>query len=97
MHPRAIRQAGSNNVVGGDFRDLGAIISLVKDKARIGVCFDTCHCFAYGYDMRTPETYKATMDAFEEHVGVRYIRAFHVNDSREGCGAHRDLHESIGE
>ena len=47
--------------------------------------------------MRTPETYKVTMDAFEEQVGLRYIRAFHVNDSREGCGAHRDLHKNIGE
>jgi AP endonuclease-1 len=69
--------AGAGNVVGSTWEDLRDIIELVDDKERVGVCIDTCHAFAAGHDLRTPETFKATMDAFNKIVGAKYLKAFH--------------------
>lgn len=69
--------AGSGNVVGSTWEDLRDIIALVEDKSRVGVCIDTCHAFAAGYDLRTPETFKKTVDSFNEVVGANYLKAFH--------------------
>jgi AP endonuclease-1 len=69
--------AGSGNVVGSTWEDLRDIIALVEDKSRVGVCIDTCHAFAAGYDLRTPETFKKTVDSFNEIVGAEYLKAFH--------------------
>ena len=69
--------AGSGNVVGSRFEDLRDIIALVDDKSRVGVCVDTCHAFAAGYDLRTPEAFAATMAEFDEIVGPEYLKAFH--------------------
>ncbi|KAI4600124.1 hypothetical protein KJ359_001226 [Pestalotiopsis sp. 9143b] len=88
--------AGQGNVVGTTFEDLRDIIALVDDKARVGVCIDTCHAFAGGYDLRTPETFAATFKAFDDTVGRSYLRAFHVNDSKAPFASHRDLHANIG-
>jgi AP endonuclease-1 len=87
---------GSGNVVGGRFEDLRDIIALVDDKSRVGVCIDTCHAFAAGYDLRTPEAFEKTMAEFDAIVGIKYLRAFHINDSKAPFGSHRDLHANIG-
>ncbi|KAI0889884.1 xylose isomerase-like protein [Annulohypoxylon maeteangense] len=88
--------AGQGNVIGNTFEDLRDIIELVEDKDRVGVCIDTCHAFAAGYDLRTPETFEATIDKFNETVGSSYLKAFHLNDSKAPFDSHRDLHANIG-
>lgn len=69
--------AGAGNVIGGRFEDLRDIIEGVEDKTRVAVCIDTCHAFAAGYDLRTPETFAETIKSFDETVGLKYLRAFH--------------------
>lgn len=69
--------AGAGNVVGTRFEDLRDIIDKVEDKERVGVCIDTCHAFAAGYDLRTPEKFVETMKEFDEVVGNKYLKAFH--------------------
>ncbi|KAK4043644.1 xylose isomerase-like protein [Parachaetomium inaequale] len=87
---------GSGNVIGSRFEELRDIIALVDDKSRVGVCIDTCHAFAAGYDLRTPEAFASTMAEFDAVVGLKYLRAFHLNDSKAPFGSHRDLHANIG-
>ena len=88
--------AAGGNVIGSTFEDLRDTITLIKNKDRVGVCLDTCHAFAAGYDLRTPAAFKATMDQFEGTVGFNYLRALHVNDSKAPFASHRDLHANIG-
>ncbi|WPH00346.1 AP endonuclease, protein [Acrodontium crateriforme] len=88
--------AAGGNVIGSTFEDLRDIIALIEDKSRVGVCIDTCHAFAGGYDLRTPEAFKHTMDEFERIVGFKYLRAMHLNDSKAPFSSHRDLHANIG-
>lgn len=88
--------AGAGNVIGSTWEDLRDIIALIEDKSRVGVCIDTCHTFAAGYDLRTPEAFKKTMDSFEEIVGMSYLKALHLNDSKAPLGSNRDLHANIG-
>ncbi|KAK0729183.1 xylose isomerase-like protein [Apiosordaria backusii] len=88
---------GSGNIIGSAFSDLATIISFVDDKSRVGVCIDTCHAFAAGYDLRTPEAYAKTIDEFDKVVGLKYLKAFHLNDSKAPFDSHRDLHENIGQ
>ncbi|KAF7535454.1 hypothetical protein G7Z17_g13200 [Cylindrodendrum hubeiense] len=88
--------AGSGNVIGATWEDLRDIIELVEDKSRVGVCIDTCHAFAAGHDLRTPEAFKKTIDAFNDIVGEKYLKAFHLNDSKAPFNSNRDLHANIG-
>lgn len=88
--------ASLGNTIGGTFEDIAAIIEHVEDKDRIGVCLDTCHSFAAGYDLRTPEAYAKTMDKFDEIIGLNYLKALHMNDSKAPFNSHRDLHARIG-
>ncbi|CAJ2501993.1 Uu.00g048460.m01.CDS01 [Anthostomella pinea] len=88
--------AGQGNVVGCTFEDLRDIIASVDDKSRVGVCIDTCHAFAAGYDLRSPEAFEATISKFNDVVGANYLKAFHLNDSKAPFGSHRDLHANIG-
>jgi len=88
--------AAGGNVLGSSFEDLRDIINETTDKSRVGVCLDTCHAFAAGYDLRTPEAFSATMDEFDRIVGIEYLRAVHVNDSKAPFASHRDLHANIG-
>ncbi|KAK4186155.1 xylose isomerase-like protein [Podospora australis] len=87
---------GSGNVVGSRFEELRDIIAGVEDKSRVGVCIDTCHAFAAGYDLHSPEAFKKTLEQFDEIVGLKYLKAFHLNDSKAPFGSHRDLHANIG-
>ncbi|OTA96892.1 hypothetical protein M434DRAFT_392329 [Hypoxylon sp. CO27-5] len=88
--------AGQGNVIGSTFEDLRDIIELVEDKSRVGVCIDTCHAFAAGYDLRSPEAFSDTMSKFNSIVGPSYLKAFHINDSKAPLNSHRDLHANIG-
>ncbi|KAK3640673.1 DNA-(apurinic or apyrimidinic site) lyase [Elasticomyces elasticus] len=84
------------NTIGCSFEDLASIISLVTNKDRVGVCLDTAHVFTAGYDLRTPEAFKSTMDDFEKVVGFKYLRALHLNDSKAPFRSNKDLHANIG-
>ncbi len=88
--------AAGGNVIGSTFEDLRDIIALIDDKKRIGVCLDTCHVFAAGYDLRSPTAFKKTLDDFDKIVGMKYLRALHLNDSKAPFDSHRDLHQNIG-
>ncbi|TVY57078.1 DNA-(apurinic or apyrimidinic site) lyase 1 [Lachnellula cervina] len=88
--------AGAGNVIGSTFEDLRDIIALVDDKSRLGVCLDTCHTFAAGYDLRSPEAFQKTMADFDSIVGMSYLKALHLNDSKAPLAANRDRHANIG-
>lgn len=89
--------AGQGTGLGSRFEELATIIKGSKYPEKLGVCVDTCHIFAAGYDIRSPETYQETMDSFEQLVGIDRIRFFHLNDSKKGLGSRVDRHEHIGE
>ncbi|MBP6789589.1 MAG: deoxyribonuclease IV [Candidatus Promineofilum sp.] len=88
--------AGQGTNLGGKFEHLATIIEQAGGSQRLGVCFDTCHVFAAGYDIRTPEAYAATMAEFDRVIGLERIRCFHFNDSKFGLGTGKDRHEHIG-
>lgn len=88
--------AGQGSNLGYRFEHLAAIIDGVEDKSRIGVCIDTCHTFAAGYDLATPEGYERTWQEFDRIVGFPYLRGMHINDSRKGVGSRVDRHAPIG-
>ncbi len=89
--------AGQGTTLGRTFEEIAAIIDLVDDKARVGVCMDTCHIFAAGYDYRTPELYAATMAQFDSTVGLDRLKVLHLNDSKNPLGSHKDRHDHIGD
>ena len=89
--------AGQGSCLGCTFEELGKIISLVDDKKRLGICIDTCHIFASGYDLRTPDGYERTIDDVEKHVGIHRVGLFHLNDSKKPLGSRVDRHEHIGD
>lgn len=88
--------AGQGTSLGWRFEQLATILDGVKDPDRLGICFDTCHVFAAGYPMSTHKEYKATMRALDATVGIRRIKAFHLNDSRRELGSRVDRHAHIG-
>ncbi len=88
--------AGQGSNLGYRFEHLARIIELIDDKSRVGVCLDTCHTFAAGYDLTTPEAYETTMRDFDRIIGFRYLRGIHLNDSKSRLGGHLDRHNSIG-
>lgn len=89
--------AGQGTSIGFEFNHLMHIIDLTSIPDRIGVCLDTCHVFAAGYDISTPEGYENTMDDLISIVGQERICAFHLNDSKKGLGSRVDRHENIGD
>ncbi|HXG14366.1 MAG TPA: deoxyribonuclease IV [Candidatus Nitrosotenuis sp.] len=88
--------AGQKNSVGSDFAQWAEIFSQLKPKNRFGVCFDTCHAFAYGYDLRTEKDVIETFKKFEETVGFEHLKILHLNDSKGEIGSNLDRHEHIG-
>src|SRR4051812_49186726 len=88
--------AGQGSCLGCTYEELGRIISLVDDKRRVGICIDTCHVFAAGYDIRTRAGYEQMIDEVEQHVGVENVGGFRINDSKKGLGSRVDRHEHIG-
>ncbi|KJH50223.1 apurinic endonuclease [Dictyocaulus viviparus] len=96
FHPVIETMAGQGNTVGSTFEEIHSIISMVKNKQRVGVCIDTCHIFAAGYDIRSKTAYDETMRKFDEVIGFKYLKAVHLNDSKGGVGCRADRHENIG-
>lgn len=88
--------AGQGTNVGYTFEQLALIIEHTTDKDRVGICFDTCHTFAAGYDIRTPEAYEKTIANFHRILGLNQLCLIHLNDSKKGLGSRIDRHEHIG-
>ena len=89
--------AGQGSVLGASFEQLGYIVDRVKGSLPIGVCMDTCHTFAAGYDIRTEEALDKTLKQFDTAVGLSRLKALHLNDSVFDIGSHKDRHAPIGE
>jgi deoxyribonuclease IV len=88
--------AGQGNDIGSRFEHLAALLEKINEPDRMGVCVDTCHIFAAGYDLVSEVGYEKTWMDFEERIGINFLRAFHLNDSKFPLGAHRDRHAEIG-
>jgi len=88
--------SGQGHCLGHRFEHLADILEKVDDHERFGVCLDTCHLFAAGYDIRTERGYKETLREFDRLIGIEAIKAFHVNDSKKGLGSRVDRHCHIG-
>jgi len=88
--------AGQGTTLGHRFEHLARILALVANPERLGVCFDTCHVFAAGYSLFPQREYRATMRAFDQTIGLKRLRAFHVNDSLREQGSRVDRHAHIG-
>ena len=89
--------AGQGSNLGFKFEHLAYIIDRVEDKSRVGVCLDTCHSFAAGYDLRTREALDATFAEFERVVGFKYLRGMHLNDAIKPLGSRVDRHSPLGD
>lgn len=88
--------AGQGSNLGFSFDHLRRIIDGVEDKKRVGVCIDTCHAFAAGYDLATAAGYEAAWQEFDQAVGFNYLSAMHINDTKKGLASRVDRHESLG-
>ncbi len=88
--------AGQGSNIGYDFRHIAEILSLVDDKNRIGVCIDTCHANAAGYDFSTEEAFCKTWELFDNIIGFKYLKGMHINDSMRNTGSRIDRHAPIG-
>lgn len=92
--------AGAGDLIGGSFEELAALLKSVESKTscrnKVHICFDTCHAFAAGYDLRTKASVEKTLHEFDRIIGLRRLKYLHGNDSKFGLGEHRDRHEHIG-
>ena len=88
--------AGQGSNLGYTFEQLAYIIDKVENKDRIGVCIDTCHAFAAGYDLKSENGFQETFEHFDEVIGLKYLKGMHLNDSKKGQGSHVDRHEVLG-
>lgn len=88
--------AGQGSNLGWKFEHIAFIIDRVEDKSRVGVCIDTCHAFAAGYDFSTPEGYERSWHEFDTVIGRHFLSGMHLNDSKREFGSRIDRHESIG-
>ncbi len=89
--------AGEGTELGASFAELGRVIKHIKDRDRVGVCIDTCHAFAAGYDLTTPAGLEKTLAELEREVGLERVALIHLNDSKFPLGSRRDRHEHIGQ
>jgi len=88
--------AGAGEIIGATFEEIGEIIKKVKNKKHIGVCLDTCHMFASGYDFRDAKSLNKTVKDFDKHIGLEYLQVIHLNDSLKEYNSKRDRHADIG-
>ncbi|MFP7699701.1 MAG: deoxyribonuclease IV [Candidatus Phytoplasma pyri] len=86
--------AGKGTEIGREFQELRAIIQLIQDQSRIAVCFDTCHVFDAGYDIKN--NFFKVIELFDQTIGLKYLSCFHINDSKNGLGSKKDRHENLG-
>jgi len=89
--------AGAGTTMGSTFEQLATITATLSASERVGICLDTCHAFAAGYDLRSPEAIEATLARFEQTVGLSRLELIHLNDSMFALGSHRDRHAHIGQ
>lgn len=89
--------AGQGSSIGSSFEELAYIVESTHKKLPIGVCIDTCHIFAAGYDIRTAEGWQKTLAEFDRTIGLKHLYAFHLNDSESPLGSHKDRHANLGE
>ncbi|EEP76235.1 DNA-(apurinic or apyrimidinic site) lyase 1 [Uncinocarpus reesii 1704] len=89
---------GHGTTIGGPLSHFQSLLALIPETyhPRLGICLDTCHTFAAGYDLRSPESWNEFMDEFDKTVGLKFLRALHINDSKTPLGSKRDLHANIG-
>ena len=87
---------GGRNSLTGDLRDIAKVIDEIGDPHAVKVCFDTCHAFGAGYDLRNEKVFNKTLDIIESTIGLETIAVIHANDIKASLGSHRDLHEHIG-
>lgn len=88
--------AGQGNSLGSSFAELGWLLGKTGYPGHLGVCIDTCHLFAAGYDLRSEKGYQRTFAELEREIGCRHVHFLHLNDSKKGCGSRVDRHEHIG-
>lgn len=88
--------AGQGSNLGYDFAQLAYVIDKISNKDRIGVCIDTCHAFAAGYDLRSQQAYERTMNEFDRAIGYKFLSGMHLNDTKNELGVRKDRHESLG-
>jgi deoxyribonuclease-4 len=88
--------AGTKNSMGSTFEEIKRILDRVENRKRAGICFDTAHAYAAGYDLRTPQGVKDTIRRFDLTLGLGVLKVIHLNDSQVGLGSGRDRHEHIG-
>jgi len=88
--------AGQGTVMGHSFEQIAKVIDMLDDQRNVGVCFDTCHGYVAGYDVRSNDGYEKTFEIFDEVLGVEMMSAMHINDSKGKQGSHLDRHEQIG-
>ncbi len=89
--------AGQGSNMGFSFEQIAQIIESVDDKSRVGVCIDTCHAFAAGYDLKTDKGFEKTWNQFDEIIGFKFLKGMHLNDSKKDISSRVDRHESIGQ
>lgn len=92
-----LENAAGRNAVGGKFEHLADLIDLLGGDERVGVCIDSCHSHAAGYDVRSIDAVTETVDELDRIVGLDRVKALHLNDSRDEFGSHRDRHENLGD
>jgi len=89
--------AGQGKSIGSSFEDLATMLNQIENKERTGICFDTCHVFAAGYDITHQKSYNETFENLNNTVGLQHLKLFHMNDSKKPLNSHVDRHENIGE
>jgi deoxyribonuclease-4 len=89
--------AGQGTNVGNAFEELRQIIAYSAHPERLGVCFDTCHAYAAGYDLVSPEKYEETFARFDDIIGLSRLKCFHLNDSKKPLGSRIDRHSNLGD
>lgn len=88
--------AGQGSNLGHTFEQIAQIIDKVEDKSRVGVCIDTCHSFAAGYDLSNEDGFRKAFEHFDKVVGFSYLRGMHLNDAKKGLNSRVDRHDSLG-
>ncbi|NAS89505.1 endonuclease [ANME-1 cluster archaeon AG-394-G21] len=88
--------AGTKNSMGGTFEDIQHIMAHIEHNERLGICFDTCHAFVAGYDLRTEKSLNTTLLHFDEVIGLEHLKLIHLNDAKAGLNSRLDRHEHIG-
>ncbi|MBI4948234.1 deoxyribonuclease IV [Candidatus Berkelbacteria bacterium] len=96
-HSMLIYENSAGSTIGGKLEDLAWLVNNSSDKSRVGVCLDTCHAFASGYDISTKNSYEEYIKQVDKIIGLERVFCWHLNDSKFGLGEKRDRHENIGE